>query len=168
MSDSDFPDNFQSPSVEQLVYANKVERRIMGLVGYELNVRRSRILMGGVFDSEFFDRVLDAEEQGIITEEERTGVWDLFSVVLRGESPQDRSPVYATVKIAATIEDRHIDLAATRADVLRRATGEETIPAVVGARIDDVRRELAHEKGVTLVHVSFEDVKMVDVQHIDK
>ena len=167
-ADSNGPDNPQLPSLKQLIYSDKVERRMRGSVGYELKLRRPRIVMGGgVFDEEFFDCILDAEEQGIIREEERNGFWDLYSVVLRDERPQYRSPVYATVRIAATIEDRHINLAAARADVLKRVTGKETISAVVGARIDGTRRELAQEKEVSLVHVSFEDVKMVDTQRIE-
>lgn len=152
---------------ERPVYRQKVEGRIKGVAG-GLELRRVRVLVGcGGCDDAFLDVVDDAKERGTISEEERRAALDIKHIVLRGENRQDQSVTYAVVGVAPTIEGGHVNRAAVSADGMRRATGEAVVPAVVGARIDEACRELAQERGVILIDVSFEDVKMIDVSQIN-
>ncbi len=146
------------------MYESKVSQRIISLVGFHLDIRRPRFLKGdGVLDEEFFIDVFDdAWEKGVITKEERGEVWNYTNNVFRGESREDQSVAYAAVRVAMTVEDRHVNQAAFRAGVMRRVTGERVVPAVIAARIGDTQRQLASELGVALIHVSFEDVKMIE------
>ena len=50
--------------------------------------------------------------------------------------------------------------AAIRGDIMRRITGERTIPSVIGAFLgDDSLRQLAQERGVSLVPASLDNAK---------
>ena len=149
--------------IEQSIYRFKIESRITGLL-MQLELRRIRAVGScGGNDDTLFDVISDASERGIISEEEKDEVLDSQHTIFRGENREDRSLAYAIASISATVEDSHVNRAAAAADALQRATGVPVIPAVVGARISDACRELAAERGVTLIHVSFERVKMIDV-----
>ena len=156
------------PYIEETIYANKINRRLISVVGSILPRHRIRCIKGdGLLDETLFaDVVENAAEQDIISAEERHEIYDLQNNVLQCENRQDRSVTYAAVTITATVEDSDIRRTADRAGILRRASGKTAIPAVIGARIDDVRRQLAQERGVTLIHVGFEEVKMIDVAQI--
>ena len=150
---------------EWIIYDTKVQRRINGLVNLHCDIRRSRVIRGdGVFDDMLADLIDDACEQGLISKEERYEVADFRTVVLRGKSRQDGSDAYSVVRIHPTAREDRINRIADNADIMRRITGKEVIPAAVFARIGDAQRELAADRGVTLIHVSFEDVKMIDTQ----
>lgn len=63
--------------------------------------------------------------------------------------------------LAVTVQDRHINRLAARADILRRAAGKPVIAAVMGAFISsDSLRQLAQERGVSLIHFSLDLAKM--------
>ena len=62
--------------------------------------------------------------------------------------------VYVALEVSVTVGESDIDRAATRAEILSRATREESVPAVVGAYLDDSRQQLAQEKKVALIPVS--------------
>ena len=104
--------------------------------------------------------MLDAKEQGVVNQQEWDEFWGVHTVS-RGEDWEDGSVTYVTVDIAIIVDDHHINEAATRADILRRITGERTIPTLIGAFIsgDSVRR-LAQERGVSLDYTSLEDAKL--------
>ena len=112
------------------------------------------------YNDEFHDLMSNAEEQGVVTQEELDEFLDVHTVS-RGEDRQDGLVTYVTVDIAIIVEDHHINKAATRAGILRRITGERTILTIIGAFIsgDSVRR-LAQERGVSLDYTSLEDAKL--------
>ncbi len=162
MTDSDWP------LLEWIIYDTKVQHRLGGLVGMHSNVRRSRVLRGeNVFDETLADLIHDACEQGFISKREEYEVADFRTNVLGGESREDGSYIYAVVRIDPTAKEDRINRIADHAEIMRRVTGKEVIPAVIYARIDEAQRQLAAERGVTLIHVSFEDVKMIDVSQIE-
>ena len=112
------------------------------------------------YNKEFHGLMLDAKRQGVVNQQEWDQFWGVHTVS-RGEDRQDGSVAYATVDIAITVEDHHINEAFARAAILRRITGEQTIPTVIGAFLgDDSLRQLAQERGVSLVPVSLEKAKL--------
>lgn len=156
------------PLLEWLLYDDKVQRRLGGLVDSHCYVCIPRILrVNGVFDETLADLIENACEQGFISEEERYEVMDFRTVVLRGQSYQDGSDIYAVARINPTAKEDRIIRIADNADIMRRVTGKEVVPVAVCARIGDAQRKLATERGVTLIHVSFEDVKMIDVYRVE-
>ena len=114
----------------------------------------------GHYDGEFHGLMLEAKRREVVNQQEWHEFWNVHTV-LKGEDWQDGSVVYATVDIAIIVEDHHINKAADRAGILRRITGERTIPTIIGAFIggDSVRR-LAQERGVSLIHNSLKDAKL--------
>ena len=75
----------------------------------------------------FHDLIDDAEEQGIISGQDRVeaGSTDL---VIRGERLPEQSTVYVAVEVSVTAADGDINRAAERSELLRRATGVESLP----------------------------------------
>ena len=57
------------------------------------------------------------------------------------------------LEVSITVAGDDITRADERADILARAVGEETIPAVVSAQVDSARQRLAEERNVTLIAV---------------
>ena len=99
----------------------------------------------------FYELMDAAEDHGIISGQERVeaGSTDL---VIRGERHPDRSFVYVALEVPVTAADSDINRAADRSEILRRATGEESMPAVVSAHLDASRERLANQRKVTLVN----------------
>ncbi len=134
-------------------YEQKVANNIATIVLRPLGIRRVRLLKGhGAIDSMPFYELIDAaEDHGIISGQERVeaGSTDL---VIQGERHPDRSFVYVALEVSVTAADSDINRAADRSEILRRATGEESMPAVVSAHLDASRERLANERRVTLIN----------------
>lgn len=159
-------DNWQC--IEEMIYADKINRRLISLVSSIFPRHRVRCIKGdGLLDeTQFVDVIENAADQNSISAAERHEIYELQNNVLHCENRQDKSITYAAVTITATVDDNDLRRTAARAGILQRATGKTAIPAVIGARIDRARRQLAHERGVTLIQVGFEEVKMIDVPRI--
>jgi hypothetical protein len=98
----------------------------------------------------FHDLIDAARRQGLITEQQWDDVGNL-DIVLQGQRVADRSTVYAALEVSITAADSDINRAASRADILARATGETAVPVVVSAHIDNARQRLAQERNVILI-----------------
>ena len=94
-----------------------------------------------------------AEDRGDITEQEYEEINET-DFVLRGRSRIDQSTVYVAVEASVTAGDSDIHRAADRSEILRRATGETSIAAVVCDNFDSARQQLASERSVALITVS--------------
>ena len=133
-------------------YEQKVANNIATIARRPLDIRRVRLLKGhGAGDSmTFHDLLDDAEDRGAITGQERTeaGSTDL---VIQGERQPGHSILYVALEISVTAADSDIIRAADRSELLRRATGHESVPAIVCAHIDAARQRLADERNVTLI-----------------
>ena len=101
-------------------------------------------------DSEFFDLLHDAEGRGIISRRERDAVANADIVLQERRRPNDPA-AYIVIEVSTTVADSDISRAVDRAGILGRATGQTTIAVVVGANVDDARRQLARERNVTLI-----------------
>ena len=101
-------------------------------------------------DSEFFDLLHDAEGRGIISRQERDAVANADIVLQERRRPNDPA-AYIVIEVSTTVADSDISRAVDRAGILGRATGQTTIAVVVGANVDDARRQPARERNVTLI-----------------
>ena len=156
-------------STDWIPYWIEADPRIPDLLFSRLELRWVRFLKGnGVLEEDFFEEVFEvAWKKGTISDEEWKEVWHPSNNLLRSQSREDQSLVYATVRLAATIQDLHFMQASAWSDVVQRVTGERAIPVVMGARIKDTHRQLAEEMGVVLIHVSFEDVGLIDTSRVN-
>ncbi len=136
-------------------YELKIGNNIASIINQHMNLRRIRVLKGSRApdDMAFLDLLLDAEDQGIITEQERAEATNV-DIVLQAQTHPEQSRIYIVIEISVTIANHDINRAAARADILRKATGEAAIPAVIGAHSDEARHQLALEHDVTLITVN--------------
>ena len=136
-------------------YEQRIGNNISSIISQHLNIRRIRVLKGSkAFDEmPFFDLIDDALDRGVIDRQQRIDAGNV-DIVLQGQSYPDQSIIYVALEVSATIADGDIDRAGDRAEILRKATGEQTLPVVIGANIDQERQELAAERGVTLIAVA--------------
>ena len=127
----------------------KVINKIGGVVG--LSYRRIKVEQGlwtGP-NHQFTDMIEDAEDDGIITEEQYLQIRRL-DLVLTGRRKSDGAEVYIAAEVSETIDDSDITCAAEGAESLAVAVGQPTIPAVIGLHIDDARRALASTNNVSV------------------
>ena len=136
-------------------YELKIGNNIASIINQHMNLRRIRVLKGSRApdDMAFLDLLLDAEDQSIITEQERAEATNV-DIVLQAQTHPEQSRIYIVIEISVTIANHDINRAAARADILRKATGEAAIPAVIGAHSDEARHQLALEHDVTLITVN--------------
>ena len=118
-------------------YEQRIGNNISSIISQHLNIRRIRVLKGSkAFDEmPFFDLIDDALDRGVIDRQQRIDAGNV-DIVLQGQSYPDRSVIYVALEVSATIADGDIDRAGDRAEILRKATGKQTLPVVIGANID--------------------------------
>lgn len=135
-------------------YEIKLGRTIDSIMGAPLGIRNVRIVKGSLTgnNAAYQDLMDAAEDRGDIAEQERRAV-NSTDFILRGRSRIDHSTVYVAVEASVTAGDSDIHRAADRSEILRRATGETCIAAVVCDSFDSARQQLASERNVTLVTV---------------
>ncbi len=133
-------------------YELKVGNNIFSIVGQRLDIRPVRVLKGSRApnDMAFLDLIYEASDLGVITERDRIEAFEV-DVVLEGRRHPERSSLYVVLEISRTVADYDISRASERAEIVRRATGEQTLPVVVCAYADQQRQQLAQERNVTLV-----------------
>ena len=132
-------------------YQLKVEKNIGSIAGQYLQIRRVKVLQWSRSDSdsELMETIYQAEDDGTITGEQfdDLGRTDL---IFTGQAKSSRAGVQVAAEVSITIGDDDITRAARRSRILETITGQPVIPAVIGARIDDARTELANANGVAI------------------
>ena len=141
-------------NIQGTIYEQKIGNNIASIVRQHLGIRSVRILKGYKTSDEmtFHDLIDEAEDQGVISEQERIDAGNT-DIVLQGQRHPDLSTMYVVLEVSVTVAENDINRAAARAGVLQKATGEATIPAVIGAHMDDIRQELAQGRDVTLITI---------------
>ena len=136
-------------------YQLNVKTKIASIVTQRLGLDEIRVLKGSLAadDNAFFRLLLNAVAQGIISEQERSEVLSA-DIILQGRRQPDDGLLYMVLEVSITVAGDDIARADDRAGILARATGEETIPAVVSTHVDSARQRLAEERNVTLIAVS--------------
>ena len=135
-------------------YQLNVKTKIASIITQRWGLEEIRVLKGSLAadDNTFFRLLLNAAAQGVISEQERREVLNA-DIILQGERQSDQGPLYMVVEVSITVAGDDITRADERAVILARATGKETIPAVVSAHVDSARQQLAEERNVTLIVV---------------
>ena len=123
--------------------------------------RGCRVLHGRVgsqthIAGRFSDQILDACENGLITDRQLRRIYDT-DVIARCRRSADSATVWVAVEVAARVDSADIDRAAQSAVALRQVFGEDALAVVAGERIDPPDRGRAAQAGVTLFQMGEDD-----------
>ena len=133
-----------------------LERRareiILNIAKDELGLTRGHILLAQGKDTApaFENTMTQAEDKGIIAEEQVSDVM-VADLIIRARRNVDRKYVHAVFEVSRTIGNEDIERAAKRAATVAQATGEETIAAVIGQRIQPPQLTVAAATGVQVL-----------------
>jgi hypothetical protein len=135
-----------------MFYKFKVERKVGGIAGQYLNVRRTRVLLGALtgLDAGLDDLIEQAEDDQVITGQQNTEL-RLIDLIFICRRRTDVVDMHVVAEISVTINDNDIIRAAKRAIILESVIGRPVMPAVVGTNIDDTRTALAEANNVTVM-----------------
>ena len=134
-------------------YELKVGRIISSTMSDRMDIRVRILKSANLSDqSELIDLLHDAVGRGAISREDRSEVLQT-DIVLKERGRPDAPALYVVVEVSVTVAGDDISRAAHRASILQKATGEQTIPFVVGDNVDDARRLIAQEDNVTLITI---------------
>ncbi|MDI1472884.1 MAG: hypothetical protein QMD43_07630 [Thermodesulfovibrio sp.] len=96
----------------------------------------------------------DAEEKGLITEEQRDSLLRL-DIIVKGQIKSTQKPVVLAVEVSYSLYKDDIERAIERAEILAQLLKEEVIPTVVSAETQEDAEKLADEKGVLLIKTDY-------------
>ena len=125
---------------------------ILNIARDELGLTKGRILVARGKDTApaFLESIEGAEEDGLITEKQEGDV--LFAdIIIRARRTHNKEYVHAVFEVSRTIRNNDIERAAERAAAVTAATGQETIAAVIGERIQPPQQALAEQTGVRVI-----------------
>ena len=101
-------------------------------------------------DPAFLESIEGAEENGLITSEQESNV--LFAdIIIRARRTRDQEYVHAVFEVSRTIRNNDVERATESAAAVTAATGQETIAAVIGERIQPPQQALAEKTGVRVI-----------------
>ncbi len=111
--------------MQDYLVATRVRRKAAAYCGILL--RRMRIFSM----EEFADMVDDAEEQGVISEDERL---ELFwaDVVVKGKSIKSGEEMWVVIDACRVVEEEDVRKVKKKAEILQKIVGETVVPVVVG------------------------------------
>ena len=133
-------------------YEQKVTKNISSYARQQLGLRRVQMLRSirDGLTGELEDILTNAEEQRLITNEQSNQLLNI-DLILIGQHTDTKRNVYLAAELAITIRKDDLTRAANRAEILRNATDNPVIPAVIGTRINPEDAEFAKEMDVTTV-----------------
>ena len=102
------------------------------------------------FATELNDRIDDAEDEGLITVEERKAL-RAVDLVVRAIDRDTRKTLYFAVEVSRTVNNHDVTRAADRAEILGRIVQEQGIGAVVGGAVIPQAVHRAEERGVSVI-----------------
>ena len=125
---------------------------ILNIAKDELGLTKGHILLarGKNTAPAFAAAMTKAEEEGLVTEEQESDVM-VADIIIRARRTLDKLYVHAVFEVSRTIRNDDIERAAKRAAAVAEATGEETIAAVIGERIQPPQQALAEETRVRII-----------------
>ncbi len=130
-----------------------LEREVhVNIAGRGLGLNRSRVLQSKIIPrgTELQDAIDDAEEQGIITEDQGSHL-ELTDVIIAARRKSDRQECYVVAEVSAGVRNDDITRARDRAQTLAVIKGTPVIPAVIGASIAPQQQALADREGVSVI-----------------
>ena len=133
-------------------YEFKIQRNIGSIAGQYLNLRRVRVQQGPRTDRDpRLEELLEqAEDQQLITKEQYLDLQRL-DLVFTGRQQDRAGETTGAAEISITIGNNDIERAARRAQALNQALNQEVIPVVIGAHIDEERKQMAQERAVSIM-----------------
>ena len=133
---------------------HRLHRKIRALVCRALALRRPRIVQSPVQDADgdFLDRVEDALENGLISEEQDARI-DATDFILHAQRRTDRVPVWVAVEASNMVHDNDIERVRATADALHTVFDGEALAAVAGYGVDAREAERAKAAGVRYLPV---------------
>ena len=134
---------------------HRLQRKIRPLISQALTLRRAVIVHSPVADTkrEFIERVEDAHESGLITDEQDARI-EATDFILHAQRRVDRMPVWVAVEASSKVHAYDIERARATADILRSVFDADAIPVVAGHDIDVQDAERAKAQGVRYLQVS--------------
>ena len=135
-----------------MTYEFKVQKKIGGIAGQHLNVRRTKVLFGALtgLDAELEELIEQAEDDHIINGDQNNQL-RLIDLIFTCRRRTDGADMHVVAEISVTINDNDITRAAERAATLASVIDQPVTPAVVGTQIDDTRAALAAAANVTVM-----------------
>ena len=128
-------------------------RNIVNLLqGNHPGLRRIVILKSDLipFATELNDSIDDAEDEGLITADERKAL-RAVDLVVRAIDRDSREMVYFAVEVSRTINNHDVTRAADRAEILARIVQAQGVGAVVGGSVIPQAVQRAQERGVSVI-----------------
>ena len=128
-------------------------RNIVNLLqGNHPGLRRIVILKSDLipFATELNDSIDDAEDDGLITADERKAL-RAVDLVVRAIDRDSRETVYFAVEVSRTINNHDVTRAADRAEILARIVQAQGVGAVVGGSVIPQAVQRAQERGVSVI-----------------
>ena len=110
-------------------------------------LRRNHLLYSNILgrDSGFDDLISEAVDDGMISDDDKADL-EQADAVMSGQDGGDT--VYYVGEISITVNNRDIDRAIARAEILAKVTGCDALPMVIGATIPAPQRERAEAERV--------------------
>ena len=132
-------------------YERKVAKRSRRAVRRHLDIRRAELLHSiSNPDNRHLAHLLDqAADDGRISDEQADEL-DEADLILLGRTADDE-PIYVVAEVSLTCDDHDVDRAASRARILREASGGSATAAVIGTAISDTNRLRADDVGVAVI-----------------
>ena len=125
------------------------------LLNREFGFRRVRVVLGNVIAmprhaEEFQEKVAEAADDRLITDDQLQRIF-ATDVIAHCRRSGETEPIWVAVEIAARVDEDDIERAVQSAVALSRVFGEETLPVVVGERIDAIDADRARRSNVTCI-----------------
>ena len=135
-------------------YEIKIARNIATIARQHLQLRRPRILTSYTagHTAEWLDLIETAYDRNLITNAQADQVLGA-DLVLVGEHGDTGPGTYLVAEISITAGAADINRCVARANIVRAATGQSVLPAIISVRIDEERSSLAAEQGVAIAHM---------------
>ena len=134
---------------------SRLYSKIHAILGLRTKLRGTRVVLPAFIPagtvSEFVDTIIDAEDDDVITEDQRVRILsaNLIAVARRQYS---RQPVYVSFKIACSLDEGDVRRVEETGDALARVFPEaEAMGFVYGYSISERGRARAEAKGVEVV-----------------
>ncbi|MDW7972735.1 MAG: hypothetical protein RMI01_05980 [Thermodesulfovibrio sp.] len=99
-------------------------------------------------------KIDEAEEKGIITEEERDSILKL-DLIVTGQIKKTSKDVILAIEVSYSLYEDDIERALKRAGIVASLLEKETIPTIVYVESKEEVEKLAEEKGILLIKTDY-------------
>lgn len=139
--------NLEGAEAERRVHSD-----IVNIASRRLRLTHAHIIQSWIVprSPEFQGLINDAEDQGIITEEQGDHL-ERADVILSARRRDDRQAVHAVAEVSINVADYDITRARERADTLSAIMGTPALALTVGGNIEPAQQELADSLGVATI-----------------